>query len=125
MSAGQASACLHTMAMLQAYQAEVFRDLDEGGEAIEDPEAIQELHWAKDLSLRAAKVTTRVVGHSMTAMVATERHQLRGTNHIIDGPLGTHPLGEGNIALRHTVPKPPRVSRERSYYPCHLGCIRE
>ncbi len=30
-AAGRAAACLHTMSLLQAYQAELLADLDEGG----------------------------------------------------------------------------------------------
>ncbi len=53
-----AGGCLHTMAVLQAYQAE----------------EIVELHRATDLSLRATKETARAIGHSMAALVATQRH---------------------------------------------------
>lgn len=40
-SAGQATACLHTMAVLQVYQADLLGDLDSGGEM--DPDAVGEL----------------------------------------------------------------------------------
>ncbi len=43
-SAGQAVACLHTMGILQAYHADLHRDLDEG-EGV-DPETIKELREA-------------------------------------------------------------------------------
>ncbi len=51
--AGQAATCLYTMYLLQAYQAELLGDHDEGGGCGQ----------ATDLSLRA-----------MAALVATERH---------------------------------------------------
>ncbi len=51
--AGQAAARLHTMSLLQAYQAELLTDLDEG-EGI-SPNTVWELRRATDLSLRAAK----------------------------------------------------------------------
>ncbi len=49
--AGQAAACLHTMSLLQSYQAELLADLDEG-EGI-GPNAVCELCQATYLSLRA------------------------------------------------------------------------
>ncbi len=48
--AGQAAACLQTMSLLQAYQAELLANLDEG-EGI-GPNAVCELRRATDLSLR-------------------------------------------------------------------------
>lgn len=47
---GQAATALHTMAMLQAYQADLLKDLDQGqGLPLE---AVVELHCTTDLSLR-------------------------------------------------------------------------
>ncbi len=43
-AAGQAAACLHTMSLLQAYQAELLIDLDEG-EGI-SPNTVYVLRWA-------------------------------------------------------------------------------
>ncbi len=48
---GQAAACLHTMYLLQAYQAELLGDHDEGrGWGLN---TVCKLHRATDLSLRA------------------------------------------------------------------------
>ncbi len=69
-AAGQAAACLHTMSLLQAYQAELLADLDEGGGI--GPNAVCELRRATDLSLGATKETAKSIGRSM--LVATERH---------------------------------------------------
>lgn len=71
-AAGQAGACLHTMAVLQAYQADLLKELDEGEEIKSDD--ITELRRTADLSLRATKETARAIGRSMAAMVAAERH---------------------------------------------------
>lgn len=71
-AAGQAGACLHSMAILQAYQAELLGDLDKS-EGV-GPDEIRELRRATDLSLRATKETARAIGRSMAALVATERH---------------------------------------------------
>ncbi len=71
-AAGQAGACLHTMAVLQAYQADLLKELDEGeGFSAED---IRELRKSADLSLRATKETALAIGRSMAALVAAERH---------------------------------------------------
>ncbi len=71
-AAGQAGSCLHTMAVLQAYQADLLKELDEGeGFSADD---IRELRRTADLSLRATKETARAIGRSMAALVAAERH---------------------------------------------------
>lgn len=72
MAAGRAGASLHTMAVLQAYQADLLKDIDEGEGPT--PEDIAELRKAADLSLRVTKETARAVSHSMAAMVVSERH---------------------------------------------------
>ncbi len=71
-AAGQAGMALHTMAILQAYQAEVLKEIDEGTGLTS--EAVKELRRATDLALRATKHTARAVGRSMAASVAAERH---------------------------------------------------
>jgi hypothetical protein len=60
------------MAVLQAYQADLLKELDEGGDIT--PEDISELRRTADLALRATKESARAIGRSMAAMVATERH---------------------------------------------------
>ncbi len=71
-AAGQAGIVLHTMAILQAYQADVLKEMAEDGGLI--PEAVKELRKATDLALRATKHTARAVGRSMVGSVAAERH---------------------------------------------------
>ncbi|XP_016095392.1 uncharacterized protein [Sinocyclocheilus grahami] len=71
MAAGQAAATLHSMGVLQAYQADVLKELDEG-EGL-TPEAVKELRRATDLALRATKHTARAVGRSMAGLVSAER----------------------------------------------------
>ncbi len=71
-AAGQAGMTLHTMAILQAYQADVLKEMDEGTGL--NPEAVKELRRATDLALRATKHTARAVGRSVAASVAAERH---------------------------------------------------
>ncbi len=60
------------MAILQAYQADVLKEMDEGTGLT--PEAVKELRRATDLALRATKYTARAVGCSMAGSVAAERH---------------------------------------------------
>lgn len=59
---GQAAACLHTMPLLQAYQADLLGDLDEGGGI--GPDAITELRQATDLSLSATKEMAKSICRS-------------------------------------------------------------
>ncbi len=71
-AAGQAGSCMHTMTLLQAYQADQLKELDEGDGV--NSEDIKELRKTADLSLRATKETTRAIVRSMAALVAAERH---------------------------------------------------
>ncbi len=71
-AAGQAGACLHTMSVLQAYQADLLKELDER-EAMSSND-ITEVRRTADLALRATKETARAIGRSMAALVAAERH---------------------------------------------------
>ncbi|KAL0201659.1 hypothetical protein M9458_004846, partial [Cirrhinus mrigala] len=71
-AAGQAGVCPHIMSMLQAYQADLLKELDEG-EEIKDSD-ISELRRTTDLSLRTTKETARAIRRSMAALVAAERH---------------------------------------------------
>ncbi len=60
------------MSVLQAYQADLLKELDEREQVSSDD--IAELRRTADLSLRATKETGRAIGRSMAAMVAAERH---------------------------------------------------
>ncbi len=72
MAAGQAGAAVHTIAILQAYQAEVLKEMDEGdGVTLE---AVKELRRATDLALRATKHMAWAVGRSMEGLVTAEHH---------------------------------------------------
>ncbi len=71
-AAGQTGMALHTMTILQAYQADVLKEMDEGTGLT--PEAVKELRRATDLALRATKHTARAVGRPMAASEAAERH---------------------------------------------------
>ncbi|XDV15099.1 hypothetical protein PO909_015239 [Leuciscus waleckii] len=98
MAAGRAGSCLHSMAILQAYQADLLKDFDEGEGPT--PEDIAELRKATDLSLRATKETARAIGRSMAAMVATERHlwlnlsgiKEKDKSFLLDAPLSSSGL---------------------------------
>ncbi len=71
-AAGQAVASLHTMAVLQAYQADLLKDLDKGHGL--SPDEVAELRRTTDLALRATKQAATAMGRSMAAMVVTEIH---------------------------------------------------
>ncbi len=86
MAAGQAAATLHSMGVLQAYQAELLKELDKG-EGL-TPEAVKEPRRATDLVLRATKPKAQTVGRSMADLVSVEmqplahshRHKRKGQN---------------------------------------------
>ncbi len=71
-AAGQAVASLHTMAVLQAYQTDLLKDLDKGQGL--SPDEVAELRRTTDLALRATKQAATAMSRSMAAMVVTERH---------------------------------------------------
>ncbi|KAI2647677.1 Chitin synthase 3 [Labeo rohita] len=70
-ASGQAVSALHTMAILQVYQAKILKDLHEG---FLDPELLQELRSTTDYALRTTKVTAQALGRAMSNMVVQERH---------------------------------------------------
>ncbi len=104
-AAGQAAACLYTMSLLQAYQAELLMDLNEGKGI--SPNTVCELCRATDLSLKAAKKTAKSIGRSMAALVATERHlwlnlsNIKGKvkNFLMDAPISPSGLFGGAVNL--------------------------
>ncbi len=71
-AAGQAVVSLHTMAVLQAYQADLLKDLDNVQGL--SPDEVAELRRTTDLALRATKQAATAMSRSMAAMVVTERH---------------------------------------------------
>ncbi|KAL0150800.1 hypothetical protein M9458_053882, partial [Cirrhinus mrigala] len=71
-AAGQAVASLHTIVVLQTYQADLLKDLDKGQGL--SPEEVAELRCTTDLAIRTTKQATAAMGRSMGAMVVTERH---------------------------------------------------
>ncbi len=73
-AAGQAGGCLHTIELLQAYQADLLKEMDERDEIKNEDIVELEPCRATDLSLRATKETARAIGRSMAALVATQRH---------------------------------------------------
>ncbi len=70
-SAGQAASALHSMAVLQVYQAKLLSAVDESEP---DPATLRELRSATDLALRATKTTAQAIGRSMASLVVLERH---------------------------------------------------
>lgn len=70
-ASGEAISALHTMAVLQVFQAQLLKSLDEGGA---DPEAFKDLRAATDFALKATKKTAQAIGRSMGYMVVLHRH---------------------------------------------------
>ncbi len=69
-AAGQGVASLHTMVVLQAYQADLLKDLDDGQGL--SPDEVAELRRTTDLALRVTKQAATAMGRSMAAMVVME-----------------------------------------------------
>lgn len=69
-AAGQAGASLNTMAVLQAFQVDMLKNLDYG-EGLA-PKIAEEHCRASDLALRPTKQMAHAVGHSMAAMVVKD-----------------------------------------------------
>ncbi|CAM4725499.1 unnamed protein product [Leuciscus chuanchicus] len=115
-AAGQAAACLHTMSIIQAYQAELLGDLEEGGGI--GPDTVAELRRATDLSLRATKETAKSIGRSMAALVATERHLWLNLSDIkekekhvlLDAPVST--VGLFGDAVNSAVAKSQEAAKQ-------------
>ncbi len=70
-SVEQAASALHSMAILQVFQAKLLCSMDESNP---NPAAFNELHSATDLALRATKMTAQAIGRSMASLVVLERH---------------------------------------------------
>ncbi|KAI2664125.1 ORF V: Enzymatic polyprotein [Labeo rohita] len=70
-SAGQAASALHSMAILQVFQAKLLAQSDRSAL---DPATLTELRSATDLALRATKATAQAIGRSMANLVVLERH---------------------------------------------------
>ncbi|KAI2656961.1 Transposon Ty3-G Gag-Pol polyprotein [Labeo rohita] len=70
-SAGQAASALHSMAILQVFQAKLLAQSDKSAL---DPATLTELRSATDLALRATKATAQAIGRSMASLVVPERH---------------------------------------------------
>ncbi len=70
-SAGHAASALHSMAVLQVYQAKLLSAVDESEP---DPATLKELRSATDLALRATKTTAQAIGRSVASLVVLERH---------------------------------------------------
>ncbi|KAL0180003.1 hypothetical protein M9458_025445, partial [Cirrhinus mrigala] len=122
-AAGQAGACLHTMSVLQAYQADLLKGLAEG-ERVD----LEELQRTADLALRATKETARAVGRSMAAMVAAERHlwltlsnmKEKDRVFLLDAPL--QPSGLFGDAVDSVVSRYQQARKQAAAFQSLDGC---
>ncbi len=116
-AAGQAVASLHTMAVLQAYQADLLKDLDNGQGL--SPDEVAELRRTTDLALRATKQAATAMGRSMAAMVVTERHlwvnladlEKKEKGFLLDAPISPSEIFGTSV---ETVVEKIREARARS-----------
>ncbi len=105
------------MAVLQAYQADLLKDLD-NGQAL-SPDEVAELRRTRDLALRATKQAATAMGRSMAAMVVTERHlwvnladlEKKENGFLLDAPVSPSELFGTSV---DTVVEKFREARARS-----------
>ncbi len=69
-AAGQAASVLHSMAVLQVFQAKMLTSEEAGLDAV----SLRDLRSATDLALRATKATAQTIGWSMSSLVVLESH---------------------------------------------------
>lgn len=73
------------MAVLQAYQADLLKGLDEIRGLF--PEAVEELHNTMDLDVCAIKQTGAAIGRAEVAVVAMADVRRKENNFLLDAPL--------------------------------------
>ncbi len=108
-AAGQAGGTLHTISVLQAYQADLLRDADTAGGVA--PVEIEELRRSCDLALCATKQAACAIGRSLAALVVTERHlwlnlsglKEKDRSFLLDAPVS--PAGLFGAAVETVVRK--------------------
>ncbi len=69
-AAGQAASALHSMAVLQVFQAKMLANEDAGL----DSASLRNLRSATDLTLHATKATAQAIGRSMSSLIVLECH---------------------------------------------------
>lgn len=89
----------HTMAILQAYQADILKETDEG-EGL-TCEAVKELRRATNLALHATKHTASAVGRTMAGLVAVEHHLWLNLTEICEKRRSSYwtPLSHSQVCL--------------------------
>ncbi len=107
-AAGQAGMALHTMAILQAYQAEVFKEMDEGTGLT--PETVKELRRATDLALRAINHTWEAVS-SVVEKFCSAKMLSAALKQFMPRRMRDHSTPSSSLSREH------RESR----WPCGLG----
>lgn len=93
-SAGLTGSALHTMAVLQVFQAKLLPSMNKSGP---DPAAFRDLRSATDLALSATKTTARAIGRAMASLVVLESHlwlnllEIKGADKaaFLDSPVST------------------------------------
>ncbi|KAL0165753.1 hypothetical protein M9458_037597, partial [Cirrhinus mrigala] len=106
-SAGQAASALHSMAILQVFQAKLLAQSDKSAL---DPATLTELRSATDLALRATKATAQAIGRSMASLVVLERHLWLTLTEIKDADKRSvwtrfSAAQKSSQAMRHFLPK--------------------
>ncbi len=69
-ASGKAASALHSMAVLQVFQAKMLASEEAGLDAA----SLRDLRSMTDLALRATKATAQAIGCSMSSLIVLERH---------------------------------------------------
>ncbi len=69
-AAGQAASALHSMAVLQVFQAKMLANEEAGL----DSASLRDLRSTTDLALRATKATAQAIGRSISSLIVLEHH---------------------------------------------------
>ncbi len=110
------------MAVLQVFQAQLLKSLDEGGA---DPEAFKDLRTATDFALKATKKMAQAIGRSMGYTVVLHRHlwltltELKDTDRraLLNAPVSPSGLfGDAVEAITKRFSEAQKCSRAMSHF---------
>ncbi len=123
-AAGQAASALHSLAVLQVFQAKMLASEEAGLDAA----SLRDLRSMTDLALRATKATAQAIGRSMSSLVVLECHlwltltEMKEADKVpfLDAPVSSNSLSgpavegfaerfteaqKSSHAMRHFLPK--------------------
>ncbi len=95
-AAGQAASALHSMAVLQVFQAKMLASEEAGLDAA----SLSDLRSGTDLALRATKATAQAIGRSISSLIVLEHHfwlMITAMNEADKVPFLDAPVSSGSL----------------------------